>query len=165
MTARFLAVGVLAAFVFPIGCSKDPASQAKRLVEVGNRYYQAGKYAQASIVYRRAIQKQPRYGEAYYWLGLTESKRNNNGAAIASLHRAFDLPGPGYDAYEPLAELLLRLLHLDRLAAKRVSKALTDLNVREEQRNPGSSICPAFAERSRCWRVNLTRRPNCSAWQ
>ena len=142
MTARFLAVGLLAAFVFPVGCSKDPASQAKRLVEVGNRYYQAGKYAQASIVYRRAIQKQPRYGEAYYWLGLTEIKRNNNGAAIASLHRAFDLPGPGYDAYEPLAELLLRLLHLDRLAAKRVSKALTDLNLREEQRNPGSLHLP-----------------------
>lgn len=39
-------------------------------VDRGNRLLEAGKYADASIQYRKAIQKDPQFGEAHYRLGL-----------------------------------------------------------------------------------------------
>ena len=38
-------------------------------VEKGNALFQKGKYEDAAINYRKAIQKDSRYGDAYYRLG------------------------------------------------------------------------------------------------
>ena len=54
-------------------CNTDPHARAVRYVENGNKFYDREKYKEASIMYRRAVaaNADPRYGEAWYRLGLT----------------------------------------------------------------------------------------------
>jgi len=42
------------------GCSFDPKVAAKKYVANGNKYYDRGKYKEASIMYRRALSKEMR---------------------------------------------------------------------------------------------------------
>ena len=42
---------------FLASCSRDPKVQAQRYVENGNKFFEKGKYKEASIMYRRALQK------------------------------------------------------------------------------------------------------------
>ena len=49
-----------------VGCSRDPNVAKKRYLENGNKYFAKGKYKEASIMYRNALQKDQRYGLAYY---------------------------------------------------------------------------------------------------
>ena len=44
-------------------------------LEAGNRYYAQGRYADASINYRKSLQKDPKSAEAHYRLGLAEMKQ------------------------------------------------------------------------------------------
>src|SRR6266850_4300460 len=52
------------------GCRSDP----KSYVAKGNKYYDRAKYKEASIMYRRALNKDMRYSDAWYRLGLTNMK-------------------------------------------------------------------------------------------
>jgi len=80
-------------------CSRDPNVVKKKYVESGNRYFQSGKYKEASIMYRNALQKDQKYGEAYYRLALTELKQQRPQNAVGFLVRALDtLPALGADA-------------------------------------------------------------------
>ncbi|MCC6858715.1 MAG: tetratricopeptide repeat protein [Bryobacterales bacterium] len=84
--------------VISLSCSRDPQVVARRYVESGNRYFNNGKYKEASLMYRNAIQKLPRYGEAHYRMGLTAEKTGDPAGAIQSFRRATEggsgLSGP-----------------------------------------------------------------------
>ena len=60
-------------------------------VEKGNSLFDHGKYEDASINYRNAIQKDPNYGEAYYRLGLAAIKLDKPLDAYNALFRASQL--------------------------------------------------------------------------
>ncbi len=60
-------------------------------VEKGNALFQKGKYEDAAINYRKAIQKDSRYGDAYYRLGLNATKQGNLSEAYDALNRASQL--------------------------------------------------------------------------
>src|ERR1700722_7001072 len=60
-------------------------------VEKGNNLFDHGKYEDASINYRNAIQKDPNYGDAYYRLGLGAIKQNKPLDAYNALFRASQL--------------------------------------------------------------------------
>ena len=60
--------------VFLFSCNRDPEVAKKKYLENGNRYFEKGKYREASIMYRNAIQKDGKCGEAYYRLAVTEWK-------------------------------------------------------------------------------------------
>ncbi|HUO29450.1 MAG TPA: tetratricopeptide repeat protein [Bryobacteraceae bacterium] len=60
-------------------------------LEKGNQYFDQGKYEDAALNYRKAIQKDSRYGEAYYRLGLTAIKQGFAGQAYSALLRADEL--------------------------------------------------------------------------
>src|ERR1700748_1262210 len=51
-------------------CSRSPEYFLKK----GNQLAAQGKYAEAELNYRNATQKNPRFGEAFYQLGLTYLK-------------------------------------------------------------------------------------------
>ncbi len=89
------------------GCSRDPAAAAKRLLETGNKYFDNGKYREASIIYRRVIQKNRLFADAYYRLGLTDLKLGRVRQAIAAFTRATELKPENQDAYAHLADLYL----------------------------------------------------------
>jgi len=83
-------VCVLAALFVSLSCSRDPKVVARKYIESGNRYFAAGKYKEASLMYRNALQKQPKSGEAYYRMALTAMKLGDAQTAIASLMRAVE---------------------------------------------------------------------------
>ncbi len=60
-------------------------------VEKGNFLDAQGKYEEAAINYRKAIQKDPNYGDAYYRLGLLAIQTRNAPEAYNSLYRASQL--------------------------------------------------------------------------
>jgi tetratricopeptide (TPR) repeat protein len=49
---------------------------ANSYLEKGNAAYARGQFADASLNYRKAIQKNADFGEAYYRAGLSEMKQN-----------------------------------------------------------------------------------------
>src|ERR1700722_5597086 len=80
------------------GCSRDPKVQAQRYLENGNKFFDKGKFKEASIMYRRALQKDLRSGEAYYRLGLADLKLSAYGDASRMLRRAVELQPNNADA-------------------------------------------------------------------
>jgi tetratricopeptide (TPR) repeat protein len=103
-------VVVLAALTL-VACSRDPNVAKKRYLENGNKYFDKGKYKEASIMYRNALQKDQRYGLAYYHLALTDLKLGRVPGAIGELRRAVELipkDQPEYVASEVrLAEIYI----------------------------------------------------------
>ncbi|MFN7992773.1 MAG: tetratricopeptide repeat protein [Bryobacteraceae bacterium] len=81
---------VVAAFAL-VSCSRDPNVAKKRYLENGNKYFSKGKYKEASIMYRNALQKDQRYGLAYYHLALTDLKLGRIPNALGELRRAIEL--------------------------------------------------------------------------
>src|ERR1700675_213714 len=75
---------------------------ARRAFDRGTKLYEKGQYSEASIEFRKAIQKDPKFGEAYLKLGLTELQQSSSTeAAEALLHAVALMP----DRAEPKAEL------------------------------------------------------------
>jgi tetratricopeptide (TPR) repeat protein len=98
---------VLALLLLGTACSRDPKVQAQRYLDNGNKFYARSKYKEASIMYRRALQKDLRFGEAYYRLGLTDMKLGSYGDAAHMLQRAVDLQPTNADAAVKLADLYM----------------------------------------------------------
>ena len=92
---------------FVASCSRDPKVQAQRYVENGNKFFEKGKYKEASIMYRRALQKDLKFGEAYYRLALTEINLAAYGDAVRALRRAVELQPDNADASVKLADIYM----------------------------------------------------------
>jgi len=89
-TFRLLTV-VLIALVALVSCSRDPNVAKKRYVESGNKFFERGKYKEAVIMYKDALQKDMRYGPAYYRLALAQMKLGQLGLAAQALRRSIEL--------------------------------------------------------------------------
>jgi tetratricopeptide (TPR) repeat protein len=74
-----------------ISCGQNREAAKKRFLARGNQYYARGKYKEASIMYRNALQKDRRYGLAYYRLALTDLKLERISNAVDELRRAIEL--------------------------------------------------------------------------
>src|ERR1022692_1730609 len=107
---RFVAV-ILAVLVGLASCSRDPNVVKKRYLESGNKYFDKGRYKEASIQYRNALKRDQKYGAAYYKLGLVSIKVGDIGGAASALRRAVELipkDQPDYwDATVKLSEIYL----------------------------------------------------------
>src|ERR1017187_9014126 len=88
-------------------CNRDPRAQAQRYVDNGNKFYAKGKYKEAAIMYRKAQQKDLRFGEAYYRMGLTDIRMSAYGDAVRELRRAVELQPENADAATKLADIFL----------------------------------------------------------
>ena len=80
----------------------------KRYFEDGKQLYAQGKYREASLAFRKAIQKDSEFGEAYYHLGLSELKPGGDMTrAVAALRRAMILLPYHEDSKIKLAEIYI----------------------------------------------------------
>jgi tetratricopeptide (TPR) repeat protein len=75
-------------------CNTDPKSASRRYVGNGNKYLEKGRPKQASIMYRRALQKDPRNGDAWHGLGQSNAAEGAYREALRDFQRAADLDGP-----------------------------------------------------------------------
>lgn len=85
------------------GCSRSPEGY----VQAGNQFFDTRKYEDADIQYRKALQKNPEFGEAHYRLGLTQLKQNKPIEAYRSLRKAVELTPANDAAKVELADLAL----------------------------------------------------------
>src|SRR5688572_28125387 len=98
---------VLSLLVTLFACNRDPNVAKQKYLESGNKYFNNGKYKQASIMYRKALSKDLKYGEAYYRLGLAELRLQNWPAAVRSLRRAIELQPENEEAHSKLGDLYM----------------------------------------------------------
>src|SRR4051795_5233200 len=94
-----------------VSCNRDPNYLKQRYVESGTKYFDAGRYKEASIMYRKAIDKDRKYGLAWYKLALVDLKQGQVAAAVPALRRAVELTKPGSpesnDAYLKISEIFV----------------------------------------------------------
>ncbi len=122
------------------GCSFDPKVAAKKYVANGNKYYDRGKYKEASIMYRRALSKDMRNADAWYQLGLTNMKLNILPEARRDFSRAIetDLEHKHVDAIVKLGDIDLVYYVADSRANKSLLTDLKDLTQQLLKRDPKS---------------------------
>ncbi len=90
--ARSSFLFVLLALVFSIaGCNRDPNYAKQQYLNSGNKYFDRGRYKEALIMYRKALSKDPKFGEAYFRLGRTYEKLGQNASLVGVLRRATEL--------------------------------------------------------------------------
>jgi tetratricopeptide (TPR) repeat protein len=113
--------GVLA--IVASGCSLDKERAKKQYVARGDRYVKEKNYDAAIIEYRNAVQRDPKFGEAYRKLSSAYLMRGDAGEALRSALLAADLLGNVLEAQLDAGDLLLLAGRFDD-ARVRAQKAL-----------------------------------------
>jgi len=122
--------------LFLVGCG--PEAKKKRAMEGGNKYYDKGQYKQARLMYLNAIKGDPRFGEAYYKLALTNLRLGNAGEAVGNLQRAVELLPDNMDAHSKLADIYLTAYASNPTKFKGLMKDIKDLAGKMQTRGKGS---------------------------
>ncbi|MBZ5625336.1 MAG: tetratricopeptide repeat protein [Acidobacteriia bacterium] len=104
---------VLAAVLFT-GCSTDPNRRKLSYLKDGERYVKSGKYQEAVIQFRNALEIDPRFAAAHYELGRAYLALKNPDSAYRELTEAVTLDPANSDAQIQLATLLLGRRQLDQ---------------------------------------------------
>jgi tetratricopeptide (TPR) repeat protein len=116
-----IAVSVLCLLV--AGCGHNAAYYLNR----GAKQYAAGHYADAAIVYRKALQKDATLGAGYYGLGRALLKMGNAPDAFEALRQAVERAPDNMDAKRLLADLALASYLSDNRRPKFLRDTLDDL--------------------------------------
>lgn len=127
---KLCAIAVISATVLTlVSCNTDPNVAKKKYLDLGNKYFDRGKYKEANIMYRRALDKDKRYGPAYYKLGLTDLKQKQLTAAVNHLRRAVELlPKDQPDHWDALiqwTDIYLAVVH------EKQQMAESDANIKD----------------------------------
>ena len=69
-------------------CNRDPNVMKQIYLEKGNKWFDRGKYKEAMLMYRDALQKDKKFAEAHYRMALTFLKVNDVSDAVKSFRRA-----------------------------------------------------------------------------
>ena len=132
-----LAAILLIALAF-VGCDNDPKAARQKYLETGNRYFKNGKYREAVIFYRRALQKDGRFAEAYYALGNAELKAGKPIDALRAYQRCVELDKNNTDAASKLAEIYLSAYAHSETKPKNMLKEIEDISKRLLDKDPKS---------------------------
>ncbi len=119
MKQVLVCVSVCASLVLT-GCSQS----SEKLLTAANKYHQAKKYEEASILYQKAIAKDKLNAEAYYREGLNLLDEKKIADAVNFLRRAVDLQPGNIDAETKLSEIYLTAYQADN---KRYASLLPDV--------------------------------------
>ncbi len=77
-----------------VSCSGDPAYQKQKYLDSGKKYLEQKRYKEASIMFRKAIEKDRKFGMAYYELALVNIELQLVQDAYQNLRRADELLNP-----------------------------------------------------------------------
>jgi tetratricopeptide (TPR) repeat protein len=117
-------------------CTLNPEAAKKKHVASGNEYYAKGEYERALSMYRKALDIDQRYGEAYYRSGLASLKLQRWDEAGRNLQRAVELQPQNLNAHVEVINLYLFLHHIDPSIRKFVRPELDWMSVRMQERFP-----------------------------
>src|SRR5258708_5751653 len=124
---RFWLILILPLIVILGACNRDPKEVAKKYLASGDKYLEKGKFKEASIMYRRALQKDMLYAQVHYRLGCVQLQQNLYAEALRSLHRATDIDSDP-KRHEPEARLdpVSRIDALSKMGEIDLSVYMTD---------------------------------------
>ncbi len=89
------------------GCGTAREAIKQRYFKAGERHMAAGKYREASVAFRKAIQRDPSFGDAHYQLALAELQPGGNiQRAVSALQRASALLPEREEVQVKFADLL-----------------------------------------------------------
>jgi tetratricopeptide (TPR) repeat protein len=107
----------------------------KHYLESGNKYFDKGRYKEASIQYRNALKRDPKYGPAYYKLALVSLRTSDIGGAVSSLRRAVELipvdQPDHWDSVVKLTEIYLAVAKGEKQYMDEVDKFIAELLKRD----------------------------------
>jgi tetratricopeptide (TPR) repeat protein len=129
--------------VFPLllllaACNTDPQLVGRKYVDRGNKYFAQRKYKEASILYRRALNKDLRSPDAWYRLGLVNAKLGALPEARKDFSRAMELNPATQDAVVQLGDLDLAFYLLDPRMGRRYLADLQEITGRLLKQDPRS---------------------------
>ncbi len=107
-------------------------------VSKGNKLYDAGKFPDASLNYRKAIQKDPSFGEAYYRLGLAAMKQDQGNEAYDALYRAVQLLPDRMEVAVDLGDVILSGYLANPRRPRRLYDELTSIASQLVAKDPNS---------------------------
>src|SRR5579871_1298840 len=117
-----------------VGCGRSSDYYVQR----GNELSGEGKYADAVLNYRKAIQKDPKSGEAHYRLALTQLKVNERVAAFTQLSTAMQLMPNREDVQVQLANISLAAYLINPKRPQNLYQLLNRISEKMLARNPNS---------------------------
>jgi predicted Zn-dependent protease len=132
-TLQFTPLGIFTLIVFA-GCGRGPGYYLGKGRELSGKQ----QYAAAALNYRKAIQKDSRFGEAYYQLGLTEIRLDQRREAFQDLSRAEALLPGRDDVKVTLADFSFGAYATDRTHPKMLYDQVTRLSDQLLAENPKS---------------------------
>jgi len=133
-----LLLALTSAILMLAGCGRDPEKVKQRYLDNGNKYFAQGKYKEAVIMYRNAIKKDPRFGEAYAKLGDAEVRSGRYREAVGAYRRAVELMPKSEDPAGKLADIYLVAYSLNSKKDGRLLQEVTDLSKAMLQKDPNS---------------------------
>jgi tetratricopeptide (TPR) repeat protein len=110
---RSTAILLLGITLFFAGCSYLPGRSKEAALQKGDEFMKQGKPVDAAIAYRRAIQLDNNYGEAWYKLGEAELQNQKSAEAYVVMAKASDLMPDREDIKRRLVDLSLTLYFQD----------------------------------------------------
>jgi tetratricopeptide (TPR) repeat protein len=136
--SRFALLAVVPCLILLAACSRDPRVVSRKYVDSGNKYFDKGKYKEASIMYRRALSKDMRYADAWYRLGLTNLKLRIPGEARRDFSRAMEIDPANRDAIVKLGDIDMVFYMLDPQGNRALLADLKDLAQQLFKKDPKS---------------------------
>ncbi len=131
---RLIAI-IVAVLMGLASCSRDPNVVKKRYLESGNKYFDNGRYKEASIQYRNALKRDPKYGAAHYKLAMVSIKTGDFGGAVSALRKAVELipadQPDHWDAVVKLSEIYLAYAKGEKTYMDEVEKYSKELLKRD----------------------------------
>src|SRR5271167_768496 len=89
MRKRYIVLIVMSVLLVVFaGCTRNPAAAKRKYVESGIKYMDQKKYDSAVIQFKKALQIDPRYGEAHYELGQAELAQQHWAAVFREFSEA-----------------------------------------------------------------------------
>jgi len=135
MRSIFICLCVSAAILLSsAACSRSPQTY----LETGNRLFQEGKYPDAALNYQKALQRDAKFAEAHYRLGLVLLKQTKIREAMDSFAQAVELAPAHEEAVGKLADILLTIYLQDLNRPEFLYTRLTRLSEQAFKQNPRS---------------------------
>ena len=135
---RTIGLFLVSLLVLLAACNTDPRIVSEKYVERGNKYFAQRKYKEASILYRRALNKDLRSADAWYRLGLVNARLGALPEARKDFSRAMELNPANQDALVQLGDLDLAFYLLDPATGRPYLADLKEIAERLLKRDPRS---------------------------
>src|SRR5687767_16023327 len=110
MIARHVRAALLLCIVASVtgaGCSQDPDVKKRQYLERGIAYHAEGKYNEAIIQLKNALQIDPKFGPASHALGRAYRAKSWSADALRELQRAVEIQPDNLEVRADLAQTYL----------------------------------------------------------